>query len=73
VLVREGLVAILVDKVTSFVKENGRVHSEISVRLEESRKSGSYSDDIDPAANNDKQQLPALRCVDLNIVVFYGL
>jgi len=64
VLLREGLVAILVDKVTSFVKENGRIHSKVSVHLEESRKSGSYGDDIDPASDNDKKQLPALRCVN---------
>ena len=73
VLLREGLVAILIDKVTSFVKENWRVHSKISVRLEESRKSASYSDDVDPASDNDKQRLPALRCVGRDNVVFYGL
>ena len=70
---REGLVAILVDKVTSFVKENGRVHSKISVCPEESRNRGNYSDDVDPASDNDKQQSPALRCVDHDNVVFYGL
>jgi hypothetical protein len=70
VLLREGLVAILVDKVTSFVKENGRVHSKISAHLEESKRSASYGDDVDLASDNDKQQLPALRCVDHDNVVF---
>jgi hypothetical protein len=73
VLLSEGLVEKLVDKVTSFVKENGRVHSKINVYLQESRKRGNYSDDIEPAADNDKQQSPALRCVDRDNVVFYGL
>lgn len=61
VLLKEGLVAILVDKVVDFVKANGRVHSKISVCLEESRKSGSYSENVDPVSDNNKQHSPGLR------------
>jgi hypothetical protein len=68
-----GLVAILVDKVIDFVKENGRGHSKVSVCLEESRKSGSYSVEVDPASDNDKQDSPVLRCVDHDPVVFCGV
>lgn len=73
VLLREGLVAILVDKVTSFVKENGRVHSKISLCLEESRKSGHCSHDVDLDSDNDRQQLPALKYVGHDNVVSNGL
>jgi hypothetical protein len=73
VLLKEGLVAVLVDKVTGFVKEYGKVHSKISVCPEESRKSGSYSDEVDPASDNDKQHSPALRCVNRDNVVVCGL
>lgn len=69
VLLKEGLVAILVDKVVDFVKANGRVHSKISVCLEESRKSGSYSENVDPASDNNKQHSPGLRKSCLSDVV----
>jgi hypothetical protein len=73
VLLREGLVAILVDKVVDFVKENGRVHSRISVCVEESKKNCSYVDNVEPASDRNKQHSPTLRCVDRDHVVFYGL
>jgi hypothetical protein len=73
VLLKEGLVAILVDKVTGFVKEYGKVHSKVSVCSEGARKGGSNDDEVDPASDNDKQHSLALRCVDCDNAVVYGV